>query len=410
MPDSNGFGRIQLANVTRGAVLVAVALALSACNSSKPESAKAELDTAPKFTEAEVGVKESPRVTELKVTPKGGGRYQVGKPYKVRGKWYTPTEDPTYVASGKASWYGPNFHGRLTANGEVYNQYALSAAHPTMPLPSYARVTNLKNGASLLVRVNDRGPFHSNRVMDVSAKAAELLDFRHAGVADVKIEYVGKARMDGHDEKFLLASYRAPGTPEIVPGATQPGTMLASAPEPENQVIAMAPEPQSPVIDAISQHLDMGGLTLASIPIPSPRPALFIEGTPMFVAKSARPASLVLGYAEETAIDERIGSAFAAFDVADISASIPPREPVDPQLAARTQVVSLGIFRDEAAAAYVRQLFADVGLVSSQETFAGGKHGFELKILAGADVASNLVQIARDRGFASAHIQPLRTE
>jgi rare lipoprotein A len=246
--------------------------------------------------------------------------------------------------------------------------------------------------------------------MDVSAKAAELLDFRHAGIADVKIEYVGKARIDGHDDKFLLASYRAPGSPEIAPGATQPGTMLASAPEPENQVIAMAAEPQSPVIEAISQQLDMGGLTLASIPVPAPRPALFMEGTPMFVAKSARPAGLVLGYAEEAAIDERIGSAFAAFDARTASARTAPAEPVDPQLAARSQVVSLGVFRDEAAAAYVRQLFADVAVVSSQETFAGGSHGFELKILAGADVAANLVQIARERGFASAHIQPLRTE
>jgi rare lipoprotein A len=405
MPESNRFGRIQQANVTRsanatrGAVLVAVVLAVSACNSGKSQSAKAELDTAPKFTEAEVGVKESPRVTELKVTPKGGGRYQVGKPYKVRGKWYTPTEDPAYVASGKASWYGPNFHGRLTANGEVYNQYELSAAHPTMPLPSYARVTNLKNGASVMVRVNDRGPFHSNRVVDVSAKAAELLDFRSAGVADVKIEYVGKARIDGRDGRFLLASYRAPGTPEIAPGATQPGTM-----------IAMAVEPESPVIAAISEHLDMGGLTLASIPVPVPRPSLFMEGTPMFVAKAARPAGLVLGYAQEAALDERIGAAFAAFDDTAGSARIAPQTQVDPQLAARSQIISLGIFRDAAAAAYVRQLFADVGLVSSEQTMAGGRHGFELKMLAGADVAANLVQIARDRGFASAHIQPLGAE
>jgi rare lipoprotein A len=375
MPELNGFGRIQQSNVTRGAVLVAVVLAISACNSGKPQSAKAELDTAPKFTEAEVGVKESPRVTELKVTPKGGGRYQVGKPYKVRGKWYTPTEDPTYVASGKASWYGPNFHGRLTANGEVYNQYGLSAAHPTMPLPSYARVTNLKNGASVMVRVNDRGPFHANRVVDVSAKAAELLDFRSAGVADVKIEYVGKARIDGHDDKFLLASFRAP-----------------------------APDPESPLIEAISQQLNMGGLTLASIPVPSPRPALFVEGTPMFVAKSARPASMVLGYANEAALDERIGLAFAAFDAPQVSARLEPQTQVDPQLAARSQVISLGVFRDAAAADYVRQLFADVGLVSSEETMAQGRPGYELKMLAGADVAANLVQIARDRGFASAHI------
>ena len=90
-----------------------------------------------------------------------------------------------------ASWYGDDFHGRLTANGEVFDMTSLTAAHPTLPIPSYARVTNVRNGKSLIVRVNDRGPYHGNRLIDVSNKAAELLEFKANGVARVRVEYVG---------------------------------------------------------------------------------------------------------------------------------------------------------------------------------------------------------------------------
>src|SRR5881392_3583523 len=87
--------------------------------------------------------------------PRGGGSYKVGKPYSINGRTYVPGENPSYRAEGIASWYGPDFHGKLTANGELYDMHAISAAHPTMPLPSYARVTNLNNGRSIVVRVND---------------------------------------------------------------------------------------------------------------------------------------------------------------------------------------------------------------------------------------------------------------
>ena len=180
-----------------------------------------------KFSTKTFGVASSPRITNRKVIRKGGGRYQVGKPYTIRGKRYYPREDPNYSRVGLASWYGPNFHGRLTANGEVYDQYSLSAAHPTLPLPSYAKVTNLNNGASVIVRINDRGPFAHNRIIDLSARAAQLLGYEKAGVAKVKVEYAGKARLDGLDEKFLVASYN-PGRldPSTVPGLNSRGQIL----------------------------------------------------------------------------------------------------------------------------------------------------------------------------------------
>ena len=145
----------------------------------------------------------------------------------VRGKWYYPKEEMGYVASGKASWYGSNFHGRLTANGEVYDMFHLSAAHPTFPLPSYARVTNKSNGRSVMVRVNDRGPYAHGRVVDLSERAAQVLDFRHQGVADVKVEYVGRAPLEGDDGPMLMATYSADGARAVDEGLPT-GVMIAS--------------------------------------------------------------------------------------------------------------------------------------------------------------------------------------
>jgi rare lipoprotein A len=153
------------------------------------------------------GVNASPRVARGKTISKGGGRYMVGKPYVVKGKRYYPKEDPDYDKKGVASWYGSAFRGRMTANGEIYNPDHLSAAHPTLPLPSYVRVTNLENGSSLIVRVNDRGPFHRDRIIDVSSKAAEMLNLKPRGTGTVQVQYVGRARLGGHDMSYLMASY-----------------------------------------------------------------------------------------------------------------------------------------------------------------------------------------------------------
>jgi len=118
------------------------------------------------------------------------GVYKVGKPYQVAGQWYYPKVDYAYRERGLASWYGPNFHGKRTANGETFDMHEVSAAHKTLPLPSVVRVTNLENGRSLVVRVNDRGPFVRGRIIDLSQKAAELLDFADKGTAMVEVELV----------------------------------------------------------------------------------------------------------------------------------------------------------------------------------------------------------------------------
>jgi rare lipoprotein A len=140
--------------------------------------------------------------------PKGGGVYRVGSPYTVGGRVYVPEDNPHYSAVGVASWYGEDFHGRATANGEIFDADSISAAHPTLPLPSYVRVTNLSNGHSLIVRVNDRGPYAANRIIDVSRKSAHLLGFTVRGTAWVRVEYVGRAPIEGSDDRILEATLR----------------------------------------------------------------------------------------------------------------------------------------------------------------------------------------------------------
>ncbi len=181
------------------------------------------------------GVSASPRVVDDgEPVPKGGGVYRVGAPYMVGGRVYVPEDNPQYQATGLASWYGADFHGRLTANHEVFDANGISAAHPTLPLPSYARVTNLSNGRSLIVRVNDRGPYHGNRIIDVSTQAAHLLGFRESGTAWVRVEYVGRAPIQGSDDRILAATLRqdepapAPGNVRLAATPIAPASATAS--------------------------------------------------------------------------------------------------------------------------------------------------------------------------------------
>src|SRR5580704_9887570 len=212
----------QIILAARSAVAVAACLVLANCASSGKFASRVD----PKY-----GVSSSPRVLEFgEPVPKGGGTYRVGKPYTVAGRVYVPEEDANYREDGMASWYGDDFHGRLTANGEVFDMGSLTAAHPTLPMPSYARVTNLRNGKSLIVRVNDRGPYHGNRLIDVSNKAAELLDFKGNGVAHVRVEYVGRAPLEGSDDRQLMATLRT-GTPAPSPSLVRLASARAFVPE-----------------------------------------------------------------------------------------------------------------------------------------------------------------------------------
>ena len=153
------------------------------------------------------------------------GAFKVGKPYTIGSETYVPQESYSYDETGVASWYGPGFHAKRTANGERFNQREMTAAHRTLQMPSFVRVTNLDNGRSVVLRINDRGPFARGRIIDVSEKAAELLDFKSKGTALVRVQVlpeesrqVAAAAKEGRswhgkDQPVVMASSRAPAIP-----------------------------------------------------------------------------------------------------------------------------------------------------------------------------------------------------
>ena len=138
-----------------------------------------------------------------KKSPFSGGEYKIGKPYQIEGRTFYPEESFDYKERGVASWYGPNFHKKKTANGEVFDMNLLTAAHKTLQLPSLVKVTNIENNRSLILRVNDRGPFVKNRIIDVSKKAASILGFQKKGTANVIVEYYGKAKIYDKNGKIV---------------------------------------------------------------------------------------------------------------------------------------------------------------------------------------------------------------
>lgn len=146
--------------------------------------------------------------------PKGGGRYQLGQPYQVAGRWFEPKEQPGYDKTGVASWYGPQFHRRQTSNGEWFDMEYMTAAHATLPLPSYAKVTNLENGRQVIVRINDRGPFVGTRIIDLSKRAAETLGYKDKGMAQVRVQYIGPAPLNDRGSHLIAMNRElSRGTP-----------------------------------------------------------------------------------------------------------------------------------------------------------------------------------------------------
>jgi rare lipoprotein A len=190
--------------------------------------------------------------------PKGGGRYMIGEPYEVAGVRYQPREQPGYDRVGRASWYGELFHGRRTANGEIYDMDRLSAAHPTLPLPVYAQVTNIENGRTIVVRINDRGPYANDRIIDLSRRSAEALGFRRKGTAEVRVKYLGRAPLSGDDsyEQRFLASHGLQhyastskssfGTQDPIAVASLPGKSTPPLPDKAARQVVAAALPVTP--------------------------------------------------------------------------------------------------------------------------------------------------------------------
>lgn len=234
MADSRLIGR-----VARTAVILVAGVSLTACITPRYPS-RAEGPSAP-------------------APPPGGGSYKVGKPYQVGGVWYVPREQPDYDARGVASWYGDAFHLKRTANGETFDMHAVTAAHTTLPLPSMVEVTNLENGRKLVVRVNDRGPFHDNRIIDLSREAARQLGFQQAGLANVRVRYLGPAPLTGPADGVRYASARP--LPTHASAAAVP-------PPPPPPVEAYTPPPRATV--AVQDLPPVTGAEISATPLYDP--------------------------------------------------------------------------------------------------------------------------------------------
>lgn len=302
------------------------------------------------FTSKDYGVSVSPRVTNNPNPPRGGGRYQVGQPYTVRGKTYVPQHDPNYQASGSASWYGSDFHGRRTANGEIFSANAITAAHPTLPLPSYVRVTNQDNGRSLVVRVNDRGPYVSGRIIDLSYRAASMLGYVNNGSANVKVEYVGQAPLEGDDTRTLVASYNGPA------------------------------------------NFDGGNVQVASA-----------QSSRSLVGITTNFFNGLFSYADATpqSVDAGIGTAFEA--VNSMAGGSPDlqawAESVDAD--SRTFRMGLGTFANQANAASLAERFAVLGAVDEEQVLVSGRPATRLTLsyLKPGATREDAIALARELGL-----------
>ncbi|MGE0742930.1 MAG: septal ring lytic transglycosylase RlpA family protein [Hyphomonadaceae bacterium] len=194
---------------------------------------------------------------------------RVGPPYEAAGRWYVPTPEPGYAQTGVASWYGPTFHGQRTASGETFDQEALTAAHPTLPIPSLVQVTNLENGREIIVRVNDRGPFVGDRLIDLSRRGAEVLGFEREGQARVHVRYLGPApRRVNADGSAAPASPPSPAPVRAAQAEEGPTSLLPPAPAQDDEgeldgapMYQPRPAPTPPATPAGSYFVQVGAFS-----------------------------------------------------------------------------------------------------------------------------------------------------
>jgi rare lipoprotein A len=395
-------------------VLGVAAAVLAACSSSLPFVSE-KSHSKEYFSERTYGPA-SPRIATAGPMPRGGGHAVVGVAYNVAGKTYTPTDTPSFTQVGLASWYGDAFHGRLTANGEVYDVNGLTAAHPTLPLPSYVRVTDMENGRSIIVRVNDRGPFASDRIIDVSERVAGILGFQDDGTAKVKLDYIGPARMDGLDDGMLLASYRGPAVggstdgsmlawlkPNQQQAVAKPSVVLASATAPLPRIRPLNVAPPSAAsgapmaIDSFSSDDGSGADPLA--------PLILRAG---MVSSYASPAPLT---AAQGAADALAGGTTLQADLAAAARRAAAR--MDGQAAAASVAASitdgatiqLGAFGDPANASRIAASFGRYGAVASVPETGGSRPLTVVRVALNAGVdAASVLDAAKAAGLSGAFI------
>ena len=264
------------------AILLAVSAAIAACGTPRP----------PMVVNHGIPVPARPPEPEAVPNP----MYKIGMPYQVAGMWYYPQEQPEYDETGIASWYGSEFHGRLTADGELFDRNAITGAHPTLPLPTNVRVTNLENGKSIVVRVNDRGPFVNGRIIDLSERAADLLGYRAKGTARVRVIYLDRADLHGLGPA-TAAQLTPPEVATAVPPA--PTQVIAASMLPPVPGIAQAPARPvaglpKPVTRANPvQRTDLPDGRVTDVPVPETT-AIYVQAGAFSSSTNARSVAVRL--------------------------------------------------------------------------------------------------------------------
>jgi peptidoglycan lytic transglycosylase len=291
--------------------------------------------------------------------------YKVGKPYRINGVWYYPSVDYDYREIGVASWYGPGFHGRSTANGEAYDMNDLTAAHRTLPMPSIVRVTNLENGRSIKLRVNDRGPFVGNRIIDVSRRAAQLLGFHIGGTARVLVENVAE------ESKQLAAALGVRVDTAMIEHPTeQPFMELASA----NEISSSTPEISS---------------AMPTSPIPEPE----IQSEPQ-IGQAAMMAV--------TALQEPPASSDPEMETFPrINPAIPQTERRPELKVASIRYVQAGAFADVDRADFARRRLSRIGPIVMSPSRVNGRELLRVRVgpLFSDDEAERVLASVSQAGF-----------
>lgn len=236
-----------------------------------------------------------------KPVPKTTGYYKVGEPYRIKNTWYYPAEDFSYTETGIASWYGPKFHGRITANGEAFDMNTLTAAHRTLPMPSLVRVINLSNGRSLQLRVNDRGPFARNRIIDVSRRAAQLLGFEQVGTARVRVEIVAD-----ESQRMKLAAMRG----EIEPQGDIKAKPELRAPVLRQTLNQPTPLPQTPDVRrklAPVEYKNDRDATVKNVPVENNKQMFVQAGAFVDFANASRVRATLSKYGPAWLSETKVG-------------------------------------------------------------------------------------------------------
>ena len=297
---------------------------------------------------------------EPSASPTAAGSYKVGKPYKVAGRWYYPKVDPSYDRIGTASWYGADFHGLKTANGEVFDMTRVSAAHPTLPLPSLVKVTNLENGRSIVLRVNDRGPFVDDRLIDLSQAAARERGYERNGLAKVRVQFVQID--DGGSPAVPAAPVRTPPRPPVL---AAPPAMIAAAGIPVTAGPAR--------VQVAASEVEVTELASPDLP-------------------PARPASARTMPARTTPVGTPPAVAAASVAAAPVAAALP-------SCAAGAWVVQVGAFADAASVRAVSSQVASLDRVRVEPAFANGVAVARVRLGPLADRSRAGVLLSQVRGL-----------